>query len=80
MEGSADHLVLADLTTLKPASPQGLRKEGRGMVIEGIQASSHCPDTPGGVSHLGNGQSSLPPLQSHRLAVHPSMAEGHLGT
>lgn len=33
VEGSADYLALA---TLKPASPQGLREEGRGTVIEGL--------------------------------------------
>lgn len=55
------------------------------MVIEGTQASSPCPDTGprDGCTWWSvtfrDVQSSLPPLQSHRLVVHPSMAEGHLG-
>lgn len=85
MEGSADHLVLADLTTLKPASPWGLRKEGGAWslrihrLLVPAQTQGQGTGAPGGVSCLGDGQSSPPPLQSHWLAVHPLMAEGHLG-
>lgn len=85
MEGSADHLVLADLTTLKPASPWGLRKEGGAWSLRihrlpaPAQTQGQGTGAPGGVSSLGDSQSSLPPLQSHWLAVHPSMAEGHPG-
>lgn len=48
MGGSAGHLALTNLATLKLFSPpSGLRKEVEAWPLEGIQASGPCPATVG---------------------------------